>query len=55
MGETEVMYREMLDEYGEVKIGSLTFYPSDIVQVMDPIAYEVGLGEFEFFLEEEND
>ena len=33
------MVDEMLDEQGPVKIGNLTFYPSDIVKQMDPIAY----------------
>ena len=33
------MVDEMLDEQGPVQIGNLTFYPSDIVKQMDPIAY----------------
>ena len=33
------MVDELLDEQGPVKIGNLTFYPSDIVKQMDPIAY----------------
>jgi len=36
------MYDEMLDEQGTIKIGSLKFYPSFILQKCDPIAYNVG-------------
>ena len=54
MSKAEEMYREILDEHGVVKIGTLTFYPSDILKEMDPIAYDMGLSEFEDYLEEED-
>jgi len=41
-------YDEMLDEcYGPVMIGNLTFYPSQILKECGPIAYRIGLSEFE--------
>ena len=33
------MVDEMLDEGGEVRIGNLTFYRSEIVKRLDPVAY----------------
>lgn len=51
-------YDELLNEYGEVKIGSLTFMPSDIIKKCDPVAYDQGLLDFEDMMlrnaEEEN-
>lgn len=40
-------YNDLLNEYGEVKIGSLTFMPADIIKALDPVAYEQGLLDFE--------
>ncbi len=40
------MYDKMLDEQGTIKIGSLKFYPSFILQKCDPIAYNVGFSDF---------
>ena len=40
------MVDEMLDEQGPVQIGNLTFYPSDIVKELDPIAYREIVLEF---------
>lgn len=40
------MYDEALDEQGEVKIGTLTFYPSQILKECDPIAYRVGFSDW---------
>ena len=45
---TEEMFDEMLDEvYPVVKIGELTFYPSQILKECDPIAYRIGVSEYE--------
>jgi hypothetical protein len=52
----EEKFDEMLDEvYPVVKIGELTFYPSQILKDCDPIAYRIGVSEFEDFLEEDED
>lgn len=54
--ELETIYDEILnDSYGEIKLGYLTFYPADIIKNCDPIAYRVGLSDFESTLEEENE
>jgi hypothetical protein len=42
----EEQFDEFLDEQGEVKIGSLGYYPSEILKKCDPIAYSCGLNEF---------
>jgi hypothetical protein len=49
----EEMYKEALDEMGEVKLGNLTFSPSRIIKELDPIAYRVGLNEYEDMLMED--
>lgn len=57
MNETELQERfdEMLDDVHEpIKIGFGTFYPSQILKELDPIAYRIGLSEFEDYLEEED-
>jgi hypothetical protein len=52
--ELEEQFNEMLDEcYPVVKIGYGTFYPSQILKNCDPIAYQIGLSEYEDSLEEE--
>jgi hypothetical protein len=52
----EEQFDEMLDDvYPVVKIGELTFYPSQILKDCDPIAYRIGVSEFEDFLEEDED
>ena len=40
------MYNEMLDEQGTIKIGNLKYYPSYILEKVDPIAYRVGFSDF---------
>jgi hypothetical protein len=51
-GETE--FDEFLDEvYPEVKLGMMTFYPSQILKNCDPIAYRIGLQEYQDMREEE--
>jgi hypothetical protein len=47
-------YNEMLDETNpEIVIGSLRYSPSQVLREVDPIAYRVGLSEWESFQEEE--
>jgi hypothetical protein len=55
--ELEEMFDQMLDEcYPVVKIGEMTFYPSQILKECDPIAYRIGVSEFEDdWKENEND
>lgn len=45
-GDAQDSYDEVLDSYGEVKIGYLTFMPSTIVKELDPIAYRVGFDDY---------
>lgn len=52
--EMKEAYNQMLDEcYPEVKIGYATFSASEILFCCDPIAYHVGLSDFESTLEED--
>jgi hypothetical protein len=52
--EIEEQYNEMLDETNElIKIGNLTYLPSQVLKNTDPIAYRIGLSEFEDYLEED--
>lgn len=45
--EAEAMYKDDLDSlYGEVRIGHATFYPSEIIEKLDPIAYRIGLADY---------
>ena len=54
--ELEEMFDEMLDETTpEIKIGSLTFYPSYVLANCDPIAYNISVGEYADFLQEQED
>ena len=39
-------YCNMLDEQGYVRIGSLTFSPSEIVRELDETAYRCGLNDY---------
>lgn len=39
-------YDEALDCEGTVKAGGYDFYPSRILQELDPIAYDLGLADF---------
>jgi len=42
------MFDEMLDEsYPKVLIAGITFYPADILAECDPIAYRVGLNDWQ--------
>ena len=40
------MVIDLLDEQGEVTIGNLTFYPSQILKQCDPIAYRITVNEY---------
>jgi hypothetical protein len=52
--EIEDQFDEMLDESNElIKIGTLTYLPSQVLKNVDPIAYRIGLSEFEDYLEED--
>jgi len=42
----EEMFREALDEGEEVRIGSLTYLPSQVLKATDPIAYRTGLADY---------
>ena len=54
--ELEEMFDEMLDETTpEIKIGSLTFYPSQVLANCDPIAYNISVDEYVDFLQEQED
>ena len=54
--ELEQMFDEMLDETGEPMIlGSLRFYPSQVLYNCDPLAYQISLDEYVDFLQEQED
>jgi len=40
------LYDEMLDCEGTVKVGGLDFYPSRIIEELDPIAYRCGYSDW---------
>ena len=45
------LYDEMLDETNqEIKIGSLTYSPSQVLKAVDPIAYDIGFSEYIDFI-----
>jgi hypothetical protein len=44
--EAEERYDDMLDSEGTVKIRGLEFYPSNILEKCDPIAYRCGFSDF---------
>ncbi len=50
--DTQSMYEDMLDELtGDICIGSLTYSASHVLRLVDPVAFQIGLGEFEDSLE----
>ena len=52
--EIEQAYNEMLDDvYGMVTVAGYQYETSRLLKEVDPIAYSVGLSDFESFLEEE--
>jgi hypothetical protein len=44
--EAEERYDEWLDCEGTVKVGGLEFYPSNVLEKCDPIAYRCGFSDF---------
>lgn len=56
MSESNTEFDEMLDDsYGAFKMGELTFWPSDILKNCDPVAYRIGVSEYEDYMEENAD
>ncbi len=47
-------YDEHLDSEGEIDVGGLTFYPSDIIKNCDPIAYRCGKNDYIDSLDKED-
>ncbi len=46
-------YNESLDTYGPVNIVNMTYSASWTLKQVDPIAYEIGLGEYADYLAED--
>jgi len=44
--ELEEAFDDALDQQDIIKIGSLTFSPSKVLRLCDPIAYRIGLDEY---------
>ena len=54
--ELEEAFDEMLDECNEtIKIGTLTYLPSQVLKNTDPIAYRIGKYEFADFMLTDDD
>jgi len=54
--ELEEQFDEMLDEsYEPFKIGTSTFYASQILNNCDPIMYQIAVDEYIDFLQEQED
>ena len=55
--ELEERFDEMLDESNElIKIGTLTYLPSQVLKNTDPIAYRIAKYDFaDFFLDDDDD
>jgi len=50
----EEQYDDMLDDcWGEINICGMMWFASTVLKRVDPIAYRVGLADYESFLEEE--
>ena len=43
----ENSYDDMLDDGEEIKIGNLTYSPSQVLKAVDPIAYNVGVSDWQ--------
>ena len=51
----EASYQEYLDEaYGDIEICGYTYSASQALESVDPIAYRVGLSDYESSLDEDN-
>jgi hypothetical protein len=55
--ELEERWDEMLDDSQElIKIGNMSYLPSQVLKAVDPIAYRIGKYEFaDFYLEDNED
>lgn len=51
--EVEDGFRDALDCEGVVKIGSLEYLPSQVLEAVDPIAFRIGVSEYADFLAED--
>lgn len=52
----EPMYREFLnDSNALVRVAGYVFQPADVLKACDPIAYRVGLSDYEAWMEGEDD
>ena len=52
---TEEEYDDLLDEvYEVIKFGTLEYSPSQVLKAVDPIAYRVGMNDYEDSMEENN-
>lgn len=51
--DVEEGFRDALDCDGTLKIGSLEYYPSVILEAVDPIAFRIGVSEYADFLAED--
>lgn len=49
-GQLIEMYEEALNEGEEIKIGTLTYLPAEVLKAVDPIAYRTGLSDYADFL-----
>lgn len=52
--ELKDMYNEDLDSCELVRIGSLTYYPSTVLEAVDPIAYRCGYSDYVDYLLKDN-
>ena len=53
--QAEQFYNDMLDELYPIQIGTLSYYGSEALKELDPIAYNVGFTEYLDVLAEEYD
>ena len=54
--EIEEQYKDMLDDcFGTVNVAGHEYETSRLLKEVDPIAYQVGLNDYEASLEEEGD
>ena len=45
-GQLIEMYEEALNEGEEIRIGTLTYLPAEVLKAVDPIAYRTGLSDY---------
>jgi hypothetical protein len=50
---TEEQYDDLLDEvYEVIKFGTLEYSPSQVLKAVDPVAYRLGMNDYEDSMEE---